>query len=53
MIKKHEDQAIRSYEKGDLKTGNIHEKKADDLYDKNYSRMFRIVKSKKKLRGVM
>ena len=40
QIRKHENLAIKAYKKGKMRTGKKHETISDNLYAKNYSKMF-------------
>lgn len=39
------NKALKCYEKGDMKCGKKWDKKSDDLYKKNYYKMFKVVKN--------
>ena len=39
-IRRNENLAIKSYEKGKMRQGNKYDSQADRLYKKNYSKMF-------------
>jgi hypothetical protein len=44
-IDDYDSKAIKCYEKGDMKCGKRWEKKSDDIYKKNYKKMFKITKN--------
>jgi len=39
-----DDKALKCYKKGDMKCGQKFEKASDNLYAKNYNKMFKIIK---------
>ena len=47
-IRRYENLALKSYSKGNMKTGKKYEKKSDQLYAKNYNKMFEVVKKRRK-----
>ena len=47
LIRRYENLAIRSYEKGNIKLGKKYEKESDNLYRKNYKKIFTTQKKKR------
>lgn len=41
----YDSKALKCYKKGDTKCGKKWEKKSDVLYDKNYKKMFKVVRN--------
>jgi hypothetical protein len=46
-MNKYDDKAMAEYSKGNMKKGEMYEKKSDKLYDKNYSKMWEVVPEQK------
>jgi len=44
-IDNYSSKALKCYEKGDMKCGRRWEKKSDDIYKKNYKKMFKVTKN--------
>jgi len=44
-IDNYSSKALKCYKKGDMKCGRRWEKKSDDIYKRNYNKMFKIVKN--------
>ncbi|MCK4648051.1 hypothetical protein KAT51_00865 [bacterium] len=42
--------AIKAYKRGDMKTGRKLEKLSDNIYSKNYNKMFDVITRKKRVR---
>ena len=43
-IRYHDNLALKAYKKGNMVQGKKHEKKSDELYVKNYKKMFEVKK---------
>jgi len=48
LMDKYDNLAIKAYDKGKMAQGKKYEKKSDQLYAKNYNKMFEVVKKRRK-----